>query len=215
MADKVIKVWIVDGCIACNACVTECPQVFDVGDSVCVVKGEATNPEFVATYSDAVLAAAKACPTEVIKLEMGEAAAAAPSPTEVQKTEPAAEKPKAAEKPAPKLAPAAKPAVEKATAKPSKKIVVYKPKVTKKDPGILSNPMLQAVKEGEIAGQPGAKRALAAANAAGVSGSAPADQIGTILNVSRGYSQGIDLEKNIRSGVARNLFKAVFSRKHP
>jgi ferredoxin len=212
MAEKVIKVWIVEGCVSCNACVTECPEVFETGDSACVVKGEATRAEYVAAYSDAVLTAAKACPTEVIKIEMGEAAAVVEAKPEVKKAEVVLEKPKAVAKPA---STGEKPAAKKVVAKPAKKIVVYRPKIFKQEPGALGNPMGQVVKDGNLMDTVPANRAKAAAESAGVSGRAPADQIGTLLNVSGGYSRGIDLEKQIRTGVARKLLKAVFFPKHP
>ena len=34
----ITKVWIEEGCIVCNACEAECPDVFLVTDTTCVIK---------------------------------------------------------------------------------------------------------------------------------------------------------------------------------
>ncbi len=77
-------VWIEDGCIACSACESECPDVFVVTDGVCLIKGsvrqdgaedenrDAKSPlkvELQASLEDGIKAAAAACPVEVIKYE--------------------------------------------------------------------------------------------------------------------------------------------------
>mgnify|MGYP000983861119 CR=1 FL=1 len=37
----ITKVWIEEGCIVCNACEAECPDVFHVTEDSCHIKGEA------------------------------------------------------------------------------------------------------------------------------------------------------------------------------
>ena len=80
----ITKVWIEEGCIVCNACDAECPDVFLVTDSTCVIKadvrvdGEETEnrdemselkEEFRTSLEAGIEAAAAGCPVEVIKYE--------------------------------------------------------------------------------------------------------------------------------------------------
>ena len=80
----ITKVWIEEGCIVCNACDAECPDVFLVTDSTCVIKGDVRvdgeetenrdemselKPEFQSSLEAAIEAAAAGCPVEVIKYE--------------------------------------------------------------------------------------------------------------------------------------------------
>ncbi len=77
-----ITVWIEEGCIVCNACDAECPDVFIVGDATSMIRGEvredgqentnldARSPikaEFLG-LEDSIRAAAAGCPVEVIKV---------------------------------------------------------------------------------------------------------------------------------------------------
>lgn len=111
MATKqvVTRVWIEPGCIVCDACETTAPTVFHVTDDTCVIRPEATNPDFLKPITQSVIDAAEECPVDVIKFEtvaaeVDEAAeTAAPSP---QPAAPATEK--KPEKPAHKPAPAEK-----------------------------------------------------------------------------------------------------------
>jgi len=58
-----MKVTIEDGCIACGACESFCPDVFKVGDVA-----EADNAQ-VAGNEDSVKEAAESCPVGVITVE--------------------------------------------------------------------------------------------------------------------------------------------------
>ena len=77
-------VWIEEGCILCNACDAECPEVFLVADDTCKIQGavredsatdenrEARSPLKVAlqvSLEAGIKAAASACPVEVIKFD--------------------------------------------------------------------------------------------------------------------------------------------------
>jgi len=77
-------VWIEEGCILCNACDAECPEVFVVSDDSCRILGEvredgvedenrtARSPlkvELQTSLEAGIKAAAAACPVEVIKFE--------------------------------------------------------------------------------------------------------------------------------------------------
>lgn len=78
------SVWIEEGCIMCNACDAECPDVFLVTDSTCMIKADVREDgiesenrdeksplkaDLQASLADAVKAAAAGCPVEVIKYE--------------------------------------------------------------------------------------------------------------------------------------------------
>lgn len=77
-------VWIEEGCIMCNACDAECPDVFLVTDSTCMIKADvredgqetenrdeksALKADLGASLADAIKAAAAGCPVEVIQYE--------------------------------------------------------------------------------------------------------------------------------------------------
>lgn len=90
----ITKVWIEDGCIVCNACEAECPDVFHVLADTCVIRGESrqdgaedTNHakaplkvEVGTNLEAAIKAAAAGCPVTVIKYEA--VASAAPEKAE-------------------------------------------------------------------------------------------------------------------------------------
>lgn len=78
------KVWIEEGCIVCNACEAECPEVFHVTEDSCHIRAEARvdgkasenraekaalKPELQASLEMKILAAAASCPTGVILTE--------------------------------------------------------------------------------------------------------------------------------------------------
>ena len=80
----ITKVWIEEGCIVCNACEAECPDVFLVTDTTCVIKPDvredgletenreemsALKDEFQTSLEAAIEAAAAGCPVEVIKYD--------------------------------------------------------------------------------------------------------------------------------------------------
>ena len=81
---SITKVWIEEGCIVCNACEAECPDVFHVTDTTCTIRGEVRadgaqtenrdemselNADVQSSLEDSIVAAAAGCPVEVIKYE--------------------------------------------------------------------------------------------------------------------------------------------------
>ncbi|WP_306598294.1 NADH-quinone oxidoreductase subunit C [Geothrix sp. 21YS21S-2] len=92
----IIKVWIDEGCIVCNACEAECADVFHVTDDTCVINaavradGQTTEnrAEMAPLKADlqksleaGIVAAAAGCPVTVIKFEqVADAAPEAPAP---------------------------------------------------------------------------------------------------------------------------------------
>lgn len=80
----ITKVWIEEGCIVCNACEAECPDVFHVTDTSCNINGsvrkdgvDSENREEMSELNDdlqtsleaSIEAAAAGCPVEVIKFD--------------------------------------------------------------------------------------------------------------------------------------------------
>ena len=68
--DFVTKVWIVDGCIVCDACETAAPDVFEVLEETCIVRPDALTHDFTRPRTDAIIEAAEECPVDVIKFDM-------------------------------------------------------------------------------------------------------------------------------------------------
>ena len=59
------KVWVEDDCIACELCVSTCPDVFEMGDDTAkVIDGADINAN-----EDCIREAAENCPSESIKFE--------------------------------------------------------------------------------------------------------------------------------------------------
>ena len=133
---SITKVWIDEGCIVCNACEAECPDVFHVTDDTCVINagvredGQTTENrdekaalkvEVRRSLEAQIEAAASGCPVNVIKFDQVAnpvEAEAVPEPAKAEpaKAEPAAEVvavAKAAE------APAAQPAAEPLKVEPA------------------------------------------------------------------------------------------------
>lgn len=65
----VIRVWIEEGCIVCDACEESAPDVFQVLEDTCIIRPEALNAEFIPPRSKSIEFAAEECPVEVIKFE--------------------------------------------------------------------------------------------------------------------------------------------------
>jgi NADH-quinone oxidoreductase subunit C len=93
----IVKVWIDEGCIVCNACEAECADVFHVTDDTCVINAavrtdglttenrdekSTLKPDLGRSLETQIVAAATGCPVNVIKYEqVAEAPADVPSPT--------------------------------------------------------------------------------------------------------------------------------------
>lgn len=54
-----------DECTGCGLCETTCPEVFELGDDVVSVKGDADFNE----YEDLIRTAAEECPVEAIQID--------------------------------------------------------------------------------------------------------------------------------------------------
>jgi len=65
----ITKVWIAPGCIVCDACENDCPEVFDVQEETCLIRPPAQSPDFLRPLTPSIIVAAEGCPVDVIKYE--------------------------------------------------------------------------------------------------------------------------------------------------
>src|SRR5881227_860294 len=75
---EVVKVWIAPGCIVCDACENDCPEVFDVQETTCLIRPPAMNAEFLKPLTPSIQIAAEGCPVDVIKFDTKEVEGPAP-----------------------------------------------------------------------------------------------------------------------------------------
>ena len=75
---EVVKVWIAPGCIVCDSCENDCPEVFDVQEETCVIRPPAQNADFLKSLTPSIIVAAEGCPVDVIKFETKEVPGQAP-----------------------------------------------------------------------------------------------------------------------------------------
>jgi len=66
---EIVKVWIAPGCIVCDACETDCPEVFEVQEETCIIKPEALTADFTKPLTPSIIVASEGCPVEVIKFD--------------------------------------------------------------------------------------------------------------------------------------------------
>src|SRR3954464_10894370 len=78
----VTKVWIAPGCIVWDACENDCPEVFDVTETTCLIRPPAMSADFLAPLTPSIKIAAEGCPVDVIKFETKEVEGPAPWPKE-------------------------------------------------------------------------------------------------------------------------------------
>lgn len=64
----VAKVWIIEGCIVCDACEDITPDVFNVTETTCLIREESKDKW--GDLSDSIVESAQACPVNVIKYEL-------------------------------------------------------------------------------------------------------------------------------------------------
>src|SRR3954452_1232929 len=67
---KVItKVWIAPGCIVCDSCENDCPEVLKVQEATCIIRPPAMSSDFLKPLTPSIITAAEGCPVEVIKYD--------------------------------------------------------------------------------------------------------------------------------------------------
>src|SRR5438552_6449396 len=74
----ITKVWIAPGCIVCDACENDCPEVFDVQEDTCLIRPPAQSADFLLPLTPSIITAMEGCPVEVIKIETKEVEGKAP-----------------------------------------------------------------------------------------------------------------------------------------
>src|SRR5215213_8355807 len=74
----VTKVWIAPGCIVCDACENDCPEVFEVLEDTCIIRPPAQSADFLRPLTPSVIVAAEWCPVDVIKFDLKEVDGPAP-----------------------------------------------------------------------------------------------------------------------------------------
>jgi cytochrome b6-f complex iron-sulfur subunit len=74
----ITKVWIAPGCIVCDSCENDCPEVFDVQEETCVIRPPAMSADFLKPLTPSIIVAAEGCPVEVIKFDTVEVEGKAP-----------------------------------------------------------------------------------------------------------------------------------------
>src|SRR6476659_1731654 len=74
----ITKVWIAPGCIVCDACENDCPEVFDVQEQTCVIRPPAQSTDCLKPLTASIFVAAEGGPAEVIKYDLGEVPGPAP-----------------------------------------------------------------------------------------------------------------------------------------
>src|SRR5271170_239591 len=74
----ITKVWIAPGCIVCDSCENDCPEVFDVQEQTCLIRPPAMAADFLRPLTPSIITAAEGCPVEVIKFETKEVEGPAP-----------------------------------------------------------------------------------------------------------------------------------------
>src|ERR1700704_315830 len=74
----ITKVWIAPGCIVCDACENDCPEVFDVQEDTCLIRPPAMKEDFLKPLTPSIIIAAEGCPVDVIKFDLKEVEGKAP-----------------------------------------------------------------------------------------------------------------------------------------
>lgn len=212
----VTKVWIEPGCIVCDACESDCVEVFDVQEETCLIRPPAMNAEFLAPLTEKIKVAAEGCPVEVIKFEVVERegpapATTAPAPAVIEKKEkpaPAAAKVEVkaeAKKPA---APGDAAPAEKKPAKETKpeKRVRPNPPDPKRKFLELSEEIAAQRADGMGSGGGDSVDALQAASvisAVKLPADAPPDQRAAILAAGGAYAPSPTLAQRLRAFASR------------
>ncbi len=75
---EIVKVWIAEGCIVCDACETDCPEVFDVTEETCLIRPAAAKADFTQNLTPSIKVAAEGCPVDVIKFDVVDVAGPEP-----------------------------------------------------------------------------------------------------------------------------------------
>ncbi|HYO08889.1 MAG TPA: Rieske 2Fe-2S domain-containing protein [Tepidisphaeraceae bacterium] len=190
----VTKVWIAPGCIVCDSCENDCPEVFEVLEDTCVIRPPAQGVDFLRPLTPSIIVAAEGCPVEVIKFEVKEVEGAAPwvgQPAEGVGA--AAASPAAAGGEVSARAPAAKVAAPPAPPDPKWQALISTSKVSpSKSAGLATT----VRKSAEVV------QAEEMIHAVNLPKDAPPDQKMAMLSVGGAYAPQPSLADRIRSAAA-------------
>ena len=177
----ITKVWIAPGCIVCDACENDCPEVFDVTETTCLIRPPAMNAEFLKPLTPSIITAAEGCPVEVIKFET----------VEVPGEAPWANQPVAAPAAASHAAPvAAKAIVPMAPMDPKWQALLNNSKIS---------PSLSAGLASTIRRSPEMNQAAETIKAIDLPKDAPADQRMAMLAIGGAYTPAASMGDRLRS----------------
>lgn len=207
----VTKVWIAPGCIVCDSCENDCPEVFDVQEQTCIIRPPAMSADFLKPLTPSVIIAAEGCPVDVIKFETVEVAG--PAPWAGQEQEAVAAAAPAGGGAAPVAAKPAKAAAPVAPPDPKWQALLSTSKVSPS----LSSPFGSTVrnKSPEVVETEDLLQAVKSANApAGVDWrSAPPDQRMAVLAAGGAYQSSPSLGDRIRRAAGKAAGSAGTSRR--
>lgn len=184
----ITKVWIAPGCIVCDSCENDCPEVFDVQEDTCLIRPPAMNADFLRPLTPSVITAAEGCPVEVIKYETKEVEGPAP-----WANEPTGEPAAAGAGETVARAPAAKVAAPPAPPDPKWQALLSTSKVS---------PSLSAGLASTVRKSPEVLQAQEMMQQVNLPRNAPADQRMAMLAVGGAYTPSASLADRIRGAAA-------------
>ncbi len=193
----ITKVWIAPGCIVCDACENDCPEVFDVQEQTCLIRPPAMNPDFLKPLTPSIIVAAEGCPVDVIKFETKEVEGPAPWAGKEQET--------AASAPAAGVAhAAAKPPVPMMPADPRWQALLTTSKIS---------PSLSAGLATTVRKSPEVIQAAEMVKAIDLPKNAPPDQRMAMLAVGGGYQPAPSMGERLRRAAGRAADAAKSTRR--
>ncbi|HEX8522697.1 MAG TPA: Rieske 2Fe-2S domain-containing protein [Tepidisphaeraceae bacterium] len=195
---EVVKVWIAPGCIVCDACENDCPEVFDVQEATCIIRPPAQSADFLKPLTPSIIIAAEGCPVDVIKFETIEVEGKAPWPSAEEQAAAAA----AAGGETSARAPAAKVAAPMAPADPKWQALLSTSRIS---PSMSAGLATTVRKSAEVV------QAQEIVQQAKLPKDAPADQRAALLAVGGAYAPQPSLADRIRSAASG---AAKVSRRH-
>jgi cytochrome b6-f complex iron-sulfur subunit len=185
----VTKVWIAPGCIVCDACENDCPEVFDVQEETCLIRPPAMQAEFLKPLTPSIIIASEGCPVDVIKYDMVEVPG--PAPWENQPVEAAAGAPAGEVRAS---APAAKKEVPLGPPDPKWQALLSNSKVS---------PSLSAGLATTVRKSPQVIQAQEMLRAVELPSDAPPDQRAAILAAGGAYFPAVSLADRIRAAAGK------------
>ena len=186
----VTKVWIAPGCIVCDSCENDCPEVFDVQEQTCVIRPPAMSADFLKPLTPSVVVAAEGCPVDVIKFETVEVAGPAPWAGKEQEAAAAGAAPAGAVAHA---APAAKAAAPMGPPDPKWQALIGTSKVS---PSLSAGLGTTVRKSSEVI------QAEEMVRAVNLPKDAPADQRAAMLAVGGAYQPTLSMAQRVRQRAA-------------